>query len=418
MSKLFGGMFAKRTLPKAPGVMIKRDCYTMASSDGTDAEITMYGEIVQEQPRDWWTDEPIEGMYIALDQFLEDLKTIADAKRITVRINSVGGDAYAAITIHNRLKELKAEITVIVDGVAMSGGSLIMCAGDTVKVNPSSLIMIHKCWVFLFGGYNSSELRKIADSNDAVDKAQAAIYKNKSGMSEEDVLALMENETYMTGEEAIEKGFADELMEGGKLEIAASADKRTLFVNGRKMRLDLAGITLPDELNIPTVKPAKADEINKKMPVKPGSEGGNEPMANTIEELRAEYPELTKQLEAEAKAAAPAVPDTSVEEAVKAERERQQEIDEIAPAVNDADLVHEAKYGEKPCSAQELAFRAMQKQSKQGEQHTANTAADYQASNATKVRATPTGGEESPVAKVEEAVDAGVKAAKEAFGGK
>lgn len=150
-------------------------------------------------------------------------------------------------------------------------------------------------------------------------------------------------------------------------------------------------------------------------------------MAKNLEELRKENPELATTIEAEVKAAAsanaatnttPATEQPSVEEILAAERTRLQEIDEIAPMVNDSGLVHEAKYGEKPCSAQELAFRAMQKQSKQGEQHTTNTAADYQASNAANVGATPTGGEESPNVKVEEAVDAGVKAAKEAFGGK
>jgi len=148
-------------------------------------------------------------------------------------------------------------------------------------------------------------------------------------------------------------------------------------------------------------------------------------MAKNLEELRKENPELANTIEAEVKAAAsasaatntpPATEQPSAEEILTAERTRLQEIDEIVPMVNDAELVHEAKYGEKPCSAQELAFRAMKKQSKQGEQHTANTAADYQASNAANVGAAPTGGEESP--NVEEAVDAGVKAAKEAFGGK
>ena len=412
MSKPLKGIFAR----SRPNVDIKRDFYTMATLDGDVAEIVMYGEIVQERPRDWWTDEPLEGNYIVLDEFLEDLKLISDSKSITIRMNSVGGDAYAAIPIHNRLREIKANVTVIVDGVAMSGGSLIMCAADTVRVNASSLIMIHKCWCRIWGGFNADELRKLAASNDAVDKAQAAIYKRKTGMSEEDILAMMAEETYMTGSEAVEKSFADELMDGEAPDIAASADMSTLYVNGRAMRLTTPLSNLPE--SIPTVKSAKADEINNKMPVKPGSEGGKKPMANTIEELRTEYPELTKQLEAEAKAAAPAVPNTSAEEAVAAERTRQKEIDEIAAAVNDPELVNEAKYGEKPCSAQELAFCAMQKQSKQGEQHTTNTAADYQASNAAKVGATPTGGEESPNAKVEEAVDAGVKAAKEAFGGK
>ena len=226
MSKLLKGFFRRAK----PNVSIQRDFYTMASVNGSEAEIIMYGEIVEERPRDWWTDEPLEGNYIVLDEFLEDLKEISGATSITIRLNSVGGDAYAAIPIHNRLRELKAKKTVIVDGVAMSGGSLIMCAADTVKVNASSLIMIHKCWSRIWGGFNADDLRKMATSNDAVDKAQASIYKRKTGMSEEDILSMMADETYMTGTEAVEKGFADELMEGDAPDIAASADLSTIYV--------------------------------------------------------------------------------------------------------------------------------------------------------------------------------------------
>lgn len=140
-------------------------------------------------------------------------------------------------------------------------------------------------------------------------------------------------------------------------------------------------------------------------------------MAKNIEELKAEYPELTKQLEAEAKAAVNAADPNAAVEAVKEERKRQQEIDEIASAVNDPDLVKEAKYGDKACTAQELAFRSMQKQSKQGEQHLANAQKDYQTSNAGDVGAAPNGGEENPQKSVEAAVDAGVEAAKKALTG-
>lgn len=140
-------------------------------------------------------------------------------------------------------------------------------------------------------------------------------------------------------------------------------------------------------------------------------------MAKTIEELRAEYPELTQQLEAEAKAAAPAADQSVVDKAVEAERIRQKEIDDIAAAVNDSDLVAEAKYGEKPCTAQELAFRAMQKQAKQGDQYIVNTQKDYEDSKAAEVEASPNGADKDAAKDVEEVVDTGVQAAKKAFSG-
>ena len=139
-------------MPKAPSstpmVSIQRPCYAMASTDGQSADITMYGQIVDTQPTDWWTGEPIPGQYIIESEFLSDLQQVEHCSEITIRMDSVGGDAGVSILIHNRLRELAAKgtkLTCIVDGVAMSGGSLIMCACDTVKANPSSLVMIHKC---------------------------------------------------------------------------------------------------------------------------------------------------------------------------------------------------------------------------------------------------------------------------------
>jgi len=225
---------------KGPAVNIQRSVYTMATTDGTTAEVTMYGDIYEEQPTDWWTGKPIEGQYILLSEFLEDLEQIANCKHITIRMNSYGGDAGVSNTIHNRLRELArngAELVCIVDGVAMSGGSLIMCACDTVRVNPSSLIMIHKCWSYIWGGYNADELRQMAEQNDAWDKMQVAIYKRKTGLSDTVLSHMMSDTTYMTGKEAVEKGFADEVLENAEpLDISVGADGHSLIVYGRTIK--------------------------------------------------------------------------------------------------------------------------------------------------------------------------------------
>lgn len=379
---------------KASAVSIKRDFYTMATVDGDSAEITMYGDIVESQPVDWWTGEPIPGQYIIESEFLEDLKAVENAKSITIRMNSLGGDAGVSILIHNRLRELSAKGTAlicIVDGVAMSGGSLIMCACDTVRVNPSSLVMIHKCWTFLFGGYNADEMRQVADSNDAWDKSQVAIYKRKCGLSETVISHMMADTTYMTGREAVEKGFADELLEDAEpLDIAASADGRSLFVRGRQMHLT-PGMFVPE--NIPTVNPeASAPVETNKQPAQTGGNEGGNTMANTLEELRVENPTLANALMAEAQAAASEEAGAGTTAAVEAERTRLAEIDEVAHLFDD-ETVREAKYGEKPCTAQEMVYRAAQKAAKQGTAFLANLETDGQASGAQKVGAAPGEGE-------------------------
>lgn len=374
---------------KPTDINIRRNFYTMATVNNDSAVITMYGDIVEQQPTDWWTGEPIDGQYIVQNEFLEDLKQIEKCSDITIRMNSCGGDAGVSVLIHNRLRELAnngTKLTCIVDGVAMSGGSLIMCACDNVKVNPSSLIMIHKCWSFLFGGYNADELRNMAKTNDAYDKSQISIYQRKTNLSETILSHMMSDTTYMTGQEALDKGFADEIMEDAEpLNIAASADGRSLFVRGRQMHLT-PGMFAPD--NIPTVNPEASAPVmtnNINQQAKPAAKEGGITMANTVEELRKEYPDLTAQLETEAKASANG---EAVAEAIKAERERLSKIDEVAPLF-DEELVQSAKYGESACSAQELAYRAAQKAAKNGQKFMANLEDDAGTSGAGNVEAVP-----------------------------
>lgn len=365
----------------APQVNIQRPCYAMASTDGQTADITMYGDIVEKQPIDRWTNEPIPGQYIVESEFLNDLAQIEGCSQITIRMDSLGGDAGVSILIHNRLRELAAKgtkLVCIVDGVAMSGGSLIMCACDTVRVNPSSLVMIHKCWSFVLGAYNADELRKAADANDAWDKSQVSIYKRKTGMSETVLLHMMADTTYMTGKEAVEKGFADELLDDAEpVAISASADRQTIYANGHALRL-MPGVKLPD--NIPMAKaaaPAAAAANTPAAPAAQSNEGGQSTMATTIEELRKENPELCRQLEQSAS-----------EQASQNERTRLSEIDEVANLF-DPTMVQEAKYGKTACDARELAFRAAKAAAAQGHEFLKNLAADNQASGAQGVEAVP-----------------------------
>ena len=381
-------------------VSINRGPYGMEMADGENAELIMYGEIVESQPVDWWTGEPIEGSYIVQSEFLDDLKSLAGAKTLTIRMNSVGGDAGVSILIHNRLRELATqgmELTCIVDGVAMSGGSLIMSACDTVLVNPASIVMIHKCWSSLWGGYNADELKELAARNEAWDKAQVSIYKRKCGLSDMVISNMMAKTTYMTGTEAVEKGFANKVLEdAAPLDIAASADGRSLFVRGRQFHLT-PGMFAPD--TIPTVTPEAAApvEANNQKPAQTGGQNGGNIMAKTLEELRKEDPALAEQLMAEARAAvsasgAPAAPPTpsaqgSVDvDPAQAERQRLQDIDALA-GVFDAETINAAKYGEHRCTAQEMVYAAAQKASQQGGKFLAALIADTKGSGAQDVGA-------------------------------
>ena len=241
--------FARK--PKA--VNINRGPYSMKMEDGQNAEITMYGEVVERHPRDWRTGEPVDGDFIAQDDFLRDLDSLTGAKTVTIHMSSCGGDALVGMVIHNKLRELSAKgirLICIVDGAAMSAASVIMSACDEVRINPASLVMIHRCWGFFWGGYNAEDLREAAEMYDAYDRAAVTAYQRKTGLSETELTRMMSETTWLTGKEAMEKGFADQLIEDAEpLDIAASADGQSLFVRGRQFHLT-PGMFAPD--NIPT----------------------------------------------------------------------------------------------------------------------------------------------------------------------
>lgn len=379
--------------------------YCLAVQENNTAEITMYGNIVEQQPRDWWTDEPLPGNYIVQDEFLSDLETIKGCSELTIRMDSLGGDANVSNLIHNRLRELAREgthLACIVDGAAMSGGSLIMCACDTVRVNPSSLIMIHKTWSPIYGALNADELRAQAKQLDAYDAMQISIYKRKTGLSETVLSHMMADTTTMIGEEAIQKGFADELIpdDDSTPAIAASADKRRLYVNGRIMELP-RNVSLPDRIptqepQAPAIQDPQDPQTNTAIPapaaegadgnIQPdntGKEGGHTVM--TLAELRAQYPDDYAQLVSEIQAGA----DHTA--AVQAERDRLRDIDEVASLFSD-EMVQEAKYGATACDAKELTFRAAKAAAQAGQKFLADLKDDNTAGGANGVGATPNAG--------------------------
>ena len=366
--------------------ILTRPCYTL-SVDGKHVDITMYGQIVESQPTDWWGD-PIKGQFIILSDFLADLETIKDADTITIHMNSVGGDAYSAIAIHNTLRTLPAEKTAIVEGVAMSGGSLIICACEHTQAFANSLILWHHAWSFVFGAYNAQGLHKLAEGLEAMDKSQAEIYMRKTGKTLEEVMEIMDDEKHLTGREAHDMGLIDELVDEAEeedLDIAVSADKRTLFVNGHQMRIAAFG-ELPEGIKVVEAAPAPGSEdgFDNISPDASGKEGGSNPM--TLEEFRKENPEAAAALLAEAQADANS-------DAIRTERQRIADIDAIAHLFSD-DVVNAAKYGDSPCTAQEMAYRAAVESAKQGKKFMSDVQKDYKDSGANDVGAAPSSEDE------------------------
>lgn len=317
--------------------------WNMAEIDGDTAEVTLYGDVVSKQPTDWWSGEPLPGQYISPEGFAEDLAQIKNKKVINIKINSLGGDVYTALAIHNALKDLPGTKNVIVEGIAASAASVIAMAGDTIKLYPGSIMMIHGVAGFFCDYFQIGDLKKIIRAMDASERAIAAIYAAKTGTDETTLRGMMERETWMTGAEAISKGFADELIEGANTIMQYNAANRLLIVNGVKHNTD--GLTIPERFNIPklaAVAPAPVTDTTKKPK--------GEQKAMTIEELRAQHPELVAQIE---------------QTAVEADRQRIQEIEEIQDTIGNPELIAAAKFT-KPTNAAALAWEAMKLQAKSG----------------------------------------------------
>lgn len=129
---------------------------------------------------------------------------------IVVDVASNGGDVFAASEIYTMLRSSGKNITVNIQGLAASAASVISMAGNTVKISPTAQIMIHKASVV--GEGNADDFEHQSSVLNSIDESIATAYQLKTGMNQTDILHLMAQETWLNAKDAIDKGFADEIM--------------------------------------------------------------------------------------------------------------------------------------------------------------------------------------------------------------
>ena len=171
---------------------------------GTDGETTervleLNGTIAEES---WFDDD------VTPQLFKEELN--AGSGDITVWINSPGGDCVAAAQIYNMLSNYAGKVTVKIDGIAASAASVIAMAGDTVLVSPVSMMMIHNPATIAWG--DSAEMQKAVAMLDEVKESIINAYEIKTGLDRKKLSKLMDAETWMDANSAVEYGFADGIM--------------------------------------------------------------------------------------------------------------------------------------------------------------------------------------------------------------
>lgn len=360
--------------------------YEIIMKSDDSAEINMYGDIVTTRPVDWWTGEPVPGDFIVVDEFLEDIEELKDKTKITVHINSGGGDLYAGLAIYNRLKELPAEIVTVNDGLAASAASVVFQAGDTRKVNASSTVMVHQAAGRLYGYYQVADLEKVINQLDSCNKAAINVYAEAGGADKDELKALLDAESWLVGQEAVDAGLADEVIdEVGTIVMKLSHDKKRLDVNG--VQLSTGGMSrLPT--GIPVQPAIKSPTSVSAVVGKNQNEGSNNMDVKNIEELEAKYPELVKEVKAKAFA-------QGQQQGAIDENKRLKGIESIQAAVVSKDLINEAKYGEEKMTAEQLAFKAMQAQAEVGMTVLADIKADAEESGVNDVTTAPVAGEQT-----------------------
>ena len=179
-----------------------------AKSPGT-VELYIRGDI-EGDGVDWWTGEKIESDTSA-DHIRKEIEAFGDVRTVELHINSMGGSVFEANAIVNYLRRLKADTIAYVDAFACSAASAIACACDMVVMPRNSVMMIHNPWTVAIG--NAKELRKAADDLDVLSEAFATVYLDKADgkLDEKRLTKLLDEETYLTAEQAYDLGLCDEI---------------------------------------------------------------------------------------------------------------------------------------------------------------------------------------------------------------
>lgn len=203
--------------------------YEFKNISSSEADLYVYGEIVQEKSVDWWTGEESE-TDVGLMEFKEALDSIGNVKKLNLYLNSPGGDVFTASTMVSMLSRLKERGTVIdayVDGLSASACSFLMMIADNINLYKNSTVMVHKPMSWAVG--NANDMQKTIDAlNKIEDSVMMPLYMNKAKVKEEEIRSLINNETWLSASD-MDKYFNVTLLNTEK--VAVASIKSDLFKN-------------------------------------------------------------------------------------------------------------------------------------------------------------------------------------------
>jgi HK97 family phage prohead protease len=185
-------------------------------------ELTMYDDIGE----NWWSGGGITAKWVKAK-----IETSGGYSSITVRIDSPGGDAFEGVTIYNLLRSQKKPVNVFIDGLAASAASVIAMAGDTITMGPGTMLMVHNASGLCMG--EEKDMLKTAEVLSKVSLSIGEIYVARTGKTVDEVKAIMDAETWMRAQEAVDLNFATAVAKDGDADPLASAKGSRLIANYR-----------------------------------------------------------------------------------------------------------------------------------------------------------------------------------------
>ena len=180
--------------------------------------------------------------------FIEEIKSFKDSP-MNLHINCVGGDVFDGMAIYNIIKKRTAKTTVYIEGIAASMGSVIALAADSVVMAENSLFMIHNAWGGAMG--EAKEMKKTAKLLDKISGEIADIYVKKTKLPYDKVKEMMDEETWLNAEEALELGFIDSISDAIKVAAKYDVSKFKNITNKEiknKLSINIKSKKMTDEL--------------------------------------------------------------------------------------------------------------------------------------------------------------------------
>lgn len=188
----------------------KQTNYCFKQEAGSNVhQLYIYDDVSEYGTLNWWTWE-YEESETSAEYFRKALAEIPETDTIELHINSYGGSVKEGVAIYNQLRNKKCkEIVAYVDGFAYSIASIILQAADRRIMGLGTSLLIHNMWLSVSG--NADDLRKAADDLDVLMESNRQIYMDRVNISEEQLIEMLNAETYLTPQQAVEMGFADEV---------------------------------------------------------------------------------------------------------------------------------------------------------------------------------------------------------------